>query len=159
MNPIDIIKSAASPWLKQIQIGIAVALLVGTAWGVHKLDKDHYEGIMAKQQVEWQQAAAKESRDFIDRMIKAEGERNENAAIVDHLGDYIAGLQPTVIRIPAPRSCEKQTSKSADDASWLAVRRLEGYTCQSKDDTNAIDKLLKRCGILNIDTIKLNNSF
>lgn len=145
-------------WIKQLQIGAAIALLAFTAWGTWKLTSDHYTGIMAKAEAEWQAGVAKAAQDFIDRIVKAEGERNANQTIIDSLSDHIAGMQPAVIRIPSPRRNGQSPCTDQNGESWMALGRINEYTCISRGDRGRITNTYKRCATLNIDAIKMNDS-
>jgi hypothetical protein len=125
---------------------------------VWKLTSDHYESVLAKERGEADARMAVTLANYRDRVFKAREERNANQTIVDSLSTFIAGLQPTVIRIPAPHHSGKQNCTDSNGETWVALGRINGYTAISPGDRSRITRTYQRCAVLNLDAIEKNTA-
>lgn len=146
-------------WFKLAGVAIIIAAIFGA--GVY-VTKDHYEAIIAKNQVERDKAvqAQKDANlkllaDISALRSEKETEHATNQLTVNNLTQRVAALSRVRIHIPSSGTgCSSGTAgQSADGRSRLLSEKIDAALAEVQRDDGADSA---RCDQLNIDTIRLD---
>jgi hypothetical protein len=154
---------AASPYLLWIKLAGLALMVASTSYLTHRIDVDHYEGIIAKANLERQQAVTtaleQQAAEVAARnkTIRDAGERHAQDQIaINSLTADVGRLQRIHIPTGRPPACrDDATGKNSDRETRLFSDKVDKYFADFQAETG---RLIQRCDQLNIDAIQMNNS-
>ncbi len=154
---------AVSPyllWIKILALALAVAAISALT---HRIDKDHYEGIIAATNFERQEAVTTALQQQAaevaahQKTIHDAGEQHAQDQIaINTLTADVGRLQRIHIPTGRPPTCrDAATGKDPDREARLFSDQVDQYFADLQAETG---RLIQRCDQLNIDAEQMNNS-
>ena len=154
---------AVSPYLLWIKLAGLILAVAAISALTHRIDKDHYEGIISKTNLERQQAvtiALEQQAVEVaahQKTIHDAGEQHAQEQItINTLTADVGRLQRVHIPTRRPAACrDAATGKDPDRETRIFSERVDQAFADLQRDAG---QLIQRCDQLNIDARQMNDS-
>jgi len=155
------IGSPFTEWKFLAHVVVIVPIIGLSVYGTWYVTSDHYQKVIAEQQVKEDEAARQQlehlrllATEHAEKSRQAEEQHAADEITITRLGNQLAGVR---IHIPSV-SCgavsgTSQTAADSNGTSGMAAARIDEYLAEAQ---RAIQDIGQRCAQINIDAIKAN---
>jgi hypothetical protein len=139
--------NALTPYLMYIKVALVAALIAGAVWTT----RDHYKGVIAKQDLALSQASAALVKQKMDNILEGEVQHDKDQALINFLRN-----ESGIVRIHIPGSCGSTEGTTDQDGR---ARLLSEKIDRALAEVQAGDGLdSQRADQINIDAIRSNTA-